>query len=203
MAKGYIYIMTNRSFNRNIVKIGYARDVEARRKSLSTTNLPYEYMIYATYETQGNIEDKKLHKLLDTLDEDLRLNKNREFYEMSPEKAYEILEAIATISGTRDKLSAPNVEKYEEENAKNKKPPIDFYKCGIPEGAELVYVENPEVRVTVFEARKVLYNEVITSLTAIVKELKNAKHISGTSYFTYNGRLITDIAKETQWKEYI
>lgn len=84
MAKGYIYIMTNRSFNRNIVKIGYARDVEARRKSLSTTNLPYEYMIYATYETQGNIEDKKLHKLLDTLDEDLRLNKNREFYEMSP-----------------------------------------------------------------------------------------------------------------------
>ena len=36
MAKGYIYIMTNPCL-KGMVKIGYARNVEARRKQLSTT----------------------------------------------------------------------------------------------------------------------------------------------------------------------
>ena len=47
MSKGYIYIMTNPCL-KNMVKIGYAADVEARRKQLSTTALPYEYEVYAT-----------------------------------------------------------------------------------------------------------------------------------------------------------
>ena len=52
---GYIYIMTNPAL-RDMVKIGYATDVELRRQQLSTTALPYEYEIYATYETPGNLE---------------------------------------------------------------------------------------------------------------------------------------------------
>lgn len=71
MAKGYIYIMTNPALH-DMVKIGYATDVENRRQQLSTTALPYDYEIYATYETCGNLEDKKLHKLIDNLNSDLR-----------------------------------------------------------------------------------------------------------------------------------
>ncbi len=55
---GYIYIMTNPAL-KNMVKIGYAADVEARRRQLSTSALPYEFEIYATYETPGKLEDKK------------------------------------------------------------------------------------------------------------------------------------------------
>ena len=91
MAKGYIYIMTNPCLQ-NMVKIGYATDVEERRKQLSTTALPYEYEIYAVYETPGKLEDKKLHKLIDNLNPDLRVSKNREFFVMAPEDAYELLE---------------------------------------------------------------------------------------------------------------
>lgn len=47
MSEGYIYIMTNPCLH-DMVKIGYASDVEARRKQLSTTALPFEYEIYAT-----------------------------------------------------------------------------------------------------------------------------------------------------------
>lgn len=71
MAEGYIYIMTNPCLH-DMVKIGYASDVEARRKQLSTTALPFEYEIYATYETSGQLEDKKLHELIDTLNPKLR-----------------------------------------------------------------------------------------------------------------------------------
>ena len=42
----------------------------------------------------------------------------------------------------------------------------------------------------------------ITSLSAVVGGIKGVKAIAGPSYFTYNGRLITDIANETQWKDY-
>ena len=103
MAEGYIYVMTNPCLH-DMVKIGYASDVEARRKQLSTTALPFEYEIYATYETSGQLEDKKLHELIDTLNPKLRLAKNREFFAMSAEKAYQLLEAIAIISGSADKL---------------------------------------------------------------------------------------------------
>jgi len=44
---GYIYIMTNPAL-KNMVKIGFATDVETRRQQLSTTALPYDYEIYAT-----------------------------------------------------------------------------------------------------------------------------------------------------------
>ena len=100
---GYIYIMTNPSL-KDMVKIGFASDVEARRKSLSTTALPYEYEIYATYMTSGKLEDKKLHKMIDNLNPDIRVSKTREFFVMTPEEAFELLEAIATISGTTSKL---------------------------------------------------------------------------------------------------
>ncbi len=103
MSKGYIYIMTSPCL-KDMVKIGYAANVEERRKQLSTTALPYEYEIYATYETSGKLEDKKLHKLIDNLNPDLRVSKNREFFVMSAEEAYDLLEAIATISGSQDKL---------------------------------------------------------------------------------------------------
>lgn len=197
MAKGYIYIMTNPCL-KDMVKIGYATDVEARRKQLSTTALPYEYEVYATYETSGNLEDKKLHKMIDSLNPDLRISKNREFFVLSPEDAYELLEAIATISGTKEKLKKKSAARTIVQ--KTKRPPVNFAKCNIPVGAELVYVEDSSVIAIVVDERKVLYNDEITSLSAISDKIKGYS-TSGPSFFTYNGKLVTDIAKETQWKD--
>ena len=198
MAKGYIYIMTNPALN-GMVKIGYATDVEMRRQQLSTTALPYEYEIYATYETSGNLEDKKLHRMIDNLNPDLRVSKNREFFVMTPNQAYELLESIATISGTSDKLK--KVKMVPEKVQKTKKPAINFKECGIPEGAELVFVDDPNVKVTVVDEHKVLYNNEITSLSAIAKQIKGYP-VAGPHFFTYNDKLLDDIAYETQWKEY-
>ena len=197
MAKGYIYIMTNPCLQ-NMVKIGYATDVEERRKQLSTTALPYDYEIYATYETPGKLEDKKLHKLIDNLNPDLRVSKNREFFVMSPEDAFDLLEAIAMISGSQDRLHKRNATTPTEQRAK--KPAVNFQKCNIPIGAELVFMDDPTVRVTVVSDRKVQYNNEITSLSAVAKSIKGYS-VAGPSFFTYNGKLVAEIARETQWKE--
>ena len=63
MAKGYIYIMTNPAL-KDMVKIGYASDVVLRRKQLSTTALPYEYEIYATYETSDVHSEKAVNNCI-------------------------------------------------------------------------------------------------------------------------------------------
>lgn len=204
MSKGFIYIMTNPCL-KNMVKIGYATDVESRRKQLSTTALPYEYEVYATYETSGNLEDKKLHKLIDNLNPDLRVSKNREFFMMSPDEAYELLETIALISGTQEKLSLAVDDSADDATLQSarhpRRSPINFEKCHIPVGAELVYIEDSSVVVTVESERKVIYKDEITSLSAIVGQMKGVKSIQGSLYFTYNGRPLIDIANEMQWKD--
>lgn len=199
MAKGYIYIMTNPCLQ-NMVKIGYATDVEERRKQLSTTALPYDYEVYATYETPGNLEDKKLHKLIDNLNPDLRVSKSREFFIMSPMEAYELLETIATISGSQDKLQKVKCATAEPSTQKTRRSAINFAQCGIPVGAELVYTDDTNVKVIVESDRKVIYNNELTSLSAIVCKIKGVDHINGPAYFTYNGKPIIEIAEETQWK---
>lgn len=149
MSEGYIYVMTNPCLH-DMVKIGYASDVEARQKQLSTTALPFEYEIYATYETSGQLEDKKLHELIDTLNPKLRLAKNREFFAMSAEKAYRLLEAIAIISGSADKLKRVAQKQGETtagsskrqthgsgSSVRKQRPAINFQKCGIPVGPSL------------------------------------------------------------------
>ena len=199
MAKGYIYIFTNPALS-GMVKIGFASDVERRRKELSTTALPYDYEVYATYETNGNLEDKKLHKLIDNLNPDLRVSKSREFFIMTPEEAYELLEAIALISGTKDKLKRM-VQPGNASQQAIRRPPINFAKCGIPIGAVLVSTDDPTQSVTVVAERKVEYNNEITSLSAVAQQIKGTKYpAQGPMYFTYNGKLVADIYNETQGK---
>ncbi len=191
MAKGYIYIMTNPVL-KDMVKIGYATDVESRRKQLSTTALPYEYEVYATYETSGNLEDKKLHKLIDNLNPDLRITKNRELFVLTLERAYELLESIAIISDIKDKLK--KVKNDTSKKQKTKRPPVNFVKCNIPMGAEQVFTEDSSVKVIVVDERKVQYKDEITSLSAISDGIKGYS-TSGPTYFTYQGKTIAQIAE--------
>ncbi len=106
---GYIYVLTNESFHRdNWIKIGYAEDVEKRVKELSGTSVPLPYEIYCTYEIpriQGVKDpDKLLHDLITKLNPSLRISPNREFFEMLPTDAYDMLSAIARMHDRADKL---------------------------------------------------------------------------------------------------
>ena len=108
---GAIYILTNKAFS-NLVKIGYADDLSKRVAQLNSSDaLPYPFEVYAYYTVPSRLTDLKLHGLIDKLNPSLRTRsvvngrtRVREFFELSPEDAYSILEAIAEISDTRDHL---------------------------------------------------------------------------------------------------
>jgi len=57
------------------------------------------------------------------------------------------------------------------------------------------------VKVIVVSERKVQYNNEITSLSAVAKGIKGYS-VAGPSCFSYNGKIVADIARETQWKEW-
>lgn len=120
------------------------------------------------------------------------------FHGKDPEDAYELLESIATISGTKDKLK--KVKTVPAKKQKTKRPPVNFFKCNIPVGAELVFSDDPSVVVVVVDERKVQYKDEITSLSAISDRIKGYS-TSGPSLFTYKGKTISQIAEETQWKD--
>lgn len=117
---GVIYILTNPSFP-DYVKIGYATDIEARLKQLNRSEaIPFAFRVYAVYKVNSALTDKELHKLIDILNPDLRTIENfdgkervKEFYAMSPEDAYSLLECIAKISGTQDMLCRLTPEGHE------------------------------------------------------------------------------------------
>lgn len=110
MSKGYIYIMTNPSFSQ-FVKIGWAADVEQRKRDLDASSaVPYSFKIYATLSVDdiGNTRsDVFVHNLIGMLRPELRsVEKNdagkivrqREFFQMEAEEAYELLEQIAGLN---------------------------------------------------------------------------------------------------------
>ena len=104
---GYIYILTNESFHKsNWVKIGYTTNIKNRLRELSNTSVPIPYDVYATYEVplSAGIADKALHSLIQKLNPNLRLTANREFFEIEPWDAYDVLESMAIIHDRKDKL---------------------------------------------------------------------------------------------------
>jgi len=206
---GCIYILTNPSFP-EYVKIGYASDLEKRLKQLNRSEtIPYAFRAYAIYEVEKALTDKELHKLIDRLNPDLRTIDNfdgkervKEFFAMSPEDAYAILESIAKISGTTDRLKKMKPEGHEIEDEKmaqeikesSRRGPFRFGECGIPTGAELVYIDDPTIKVKVVDDRHIQYGNETTSLSALAQRLKGFDHpVQGTLWFTYQGEVLADL----------
>ncbi len=206
---GVIYILTNPAFP-EYIKIGYAGNLEDRLKHLNRSEtIPFAFRVYAIYEVESKLTDRELHKLIDTLNPDLRTvetfdgrQRVKEFYAMSAEDAYLLLECIAKISGTQDRLKRMAPEGHEvfdaqlaEENREiARRGPFRFSECKIPFGSELLFVDDPEIKVTVVDDRHIQYNGQETSLSRLAQDIKGFDHpVQGTLWFTYNGERLADI----------
>lgn len=215
MSAGVIYILTNPSFP-DYVKIGYANNIERRLQELNRSEcIPFAFRVYATYEVNSRLSDKKIHAIIDRLNPNLRSIENfngqkrvREFYAMSPEDAYAILAAIAEIHGCEDKLklippSEDDVEAAEtaedvKEEKKERLAPFAFSLCDIPIGATIEYSNNADEKsgltCIVIDDHTVEYDGKKWSLSALATELTQSKwSVAGPRYFKYNGEWLNDI----------
>ena len=212
--KGVIYILQNPAF-KEYVKIGYAHDIEKRLRQLNRSEtIPFAFRVYAIYEVKSALTDMELHKLIDNLNPDLRTietfdgkKRVKEFYAMSPEDAYSILESIAKISGTIDCLKRLTPEGHEilddeianevKENAR--RGPFRFSEVGIKIGEKIVYIEDTSIQPIVVDDRHIEWNNQTTSLSALAQQLKNFNHaVQGTLWFTHKGVKLTDLRDQME-----
>lgn len=215
MSQGFIYILTNPSFPQ-YVKIGYATDVKQRLDELNrSTAVPFAFRVYATYEVDSALSDKKLHSILDKLNPELRSTEEvdgkrriREFYAMTPEDAFSILEAIAEINGFRHRLKkwkATANEQADEalaqeinEQHQERWAPFAFSLCNISIGEQIEFCssgsEHDGVLCTVVSDRRVEYDGKRWSLTGLANHLLNTTAIMhGPRYYKYKGEWLNDI----------
>ena len=211
--KGVIYILTNPSFP-EYVKIGYAKDIEQRLLQLNRSEtIPFAFRVYATYDVVTPLSDLILHDLIDGLNPDLRAietfngkKRTREFYEMTPEYAYNILSSIAKLSGTESRLKRIKPEGHEVEDIKMaeeaekayRRGPFTFSSVGINPGEIISFVPDCSITATVVDDKHIRIGETVTSLSGAAKSILHKNALQGPKYWSYNGRILNDIRTEKE-----
>ncbi len=219
-SQGYVYILTNPSFREDWVKIGKSsRPVDVRSKELDNTAVPLPFEIYATLKTEkyGKVE-KIIHKQIDRLT-DLRIRQNREFFNIAPSVALDIMRDTAdlleedselavyvdgkpVISKSKDedqKLNATNEKKKREKQ----KASFKFHMIGLNVGDTIVF-DALNLPVKVASDNKIEYDGRLWSLSAFTAEFLPAEQqntsgaYQGPKYFSYDGKVLNDLRLEAE-----
>jgi T5orf172 domain len=201
--KGIVYVLTNPAMPK-IVKIGLTTrgGIEQRMKELFTTGVPVPFeCVFACDVDDCEAVEKALHIAFGPN----RIHPKREFFNIEPEQPIAILklfqkkdvtsEVNKEIDATTTLLDREAGEKLK----KQKRPPLNFAEMNIPEGSTLTFNhEDIDAEVIVIADKKVSYNQKEYSLTRLTKELLNLDYdIQPTRYWSFNGKLLTDIYEET------
>lgn len=207
---GYIYVLTNPSFN-EWIKIGFAKDVDARVRQLNRTECtPFGFRVYATYKVNTELTDKKVHAIIDKLNPDLRSKDTikgkervREFYAMSPESAYELLYAIAEINGMEKNVTLVKASKDEQSQAKEaeevenndkRNANFRFSMCNLKPGDKVEFIRDANIKATIVDDKRVEYNGQTMTLTALARLLTGiTRALAGPTYFTYKGTPLNEL----------
>ena len=214
--QGYVYILTNPSFREDWVKIGKSsRPVDVRSKELDNTAVPLPFEIFATLRTSKYEKVEKLiHKTIDRLT-DLRIRQNREFFNVQPQVALDILKDIATTidDAVVDEINLKKhtIQQYNDEEEQNEcveshkkaRPRFKFSMVNIPIGATLIFTpSNLEVRVAgddTIEYQERIYKLSPFTGTFMPESKRNTSGAyQGAKYFTYQGKLLDDLRSEIE-----
>jgi hypothetical protein len=212
--KGIVYILTNPCLD-GWVKIGMSDkdDIQDRLAELNNpSNIPLSFRAFALYYVENPQEvEKGIHNLIDTIDDTLRAieqkesgrNRKREFYKISPEKAFEVFKQVAKFRGDIEFLQMVQPSETEQkidEIIQQKRPRLNLKEIGIPAKATLNFVNDESITcVADIENNKLIYEDSSYSLSALAIKLLNEKcgwnisSIAGGSYFKYNGNTLNDI----------
>lgn len=206
--KGYVYILTNPSFRDDWVKIGKSsRSVDIRSKELDNTAVPLPFEIYATAKTvKYNELDLTLHHLIDQLT-DLRIRQNREFFNISPSMALQILKEGARLLDDVEivqyKDGKPITPESNEKEVYRIRFPFKFPMCNIEIGETITFIPTG-IDVVVATENKVEYEDRLWTLSAFVgsflpeEQQNNSGAYQGPKYFSYKSKPLDILRKELE-----
>ncbi len=195
-----VYIFTNEGMP-GLCKIGYTtrNDVKDRAKELYTTGVPYPFQIYyACQVINGKNIEKILHKLFD----EFRVNHNREFFEIDPEKVILALQLASPIDVTPKENEYLTAEEIKEiKNLEKKRlSNFTFQQADIPIGSILHFCRNSDITCSVFSDNTVIFNGQIMSLTEAARNtgLIPYYELQGPKFWLYEDEPLTSRRKRIQ-----
>jgi len=204
---GVLYVLTN-PLMPGLVKIGCTTGpVEDRIKALSSaTGVPVAFQChFAAQVDQMTAKEKTLHQLFS----DKRVNPNREFFQVPPEKVVLAIRMGSFTEVTPGKVDIPQEEEQALEKAEQaetkRRSRISLEAIGVKPGAVLTLSRDEDVHATVVSGNRVEYEGQKMSLSAsAVAALHNLGYTlgaaSGSDYWMYEGKTLDEIriAKEAE-----
>lgn len=201
------------------MKIGKSsRPVDVRSKELDNTAVPLPFEIYATLYTEKYDQiEKKIHKQIDRLT-DLRIRQNREFFNIAPSVALDIMRDMSELVDDAElavyKNGKPVISNSKEDDKAIKndietkqrhrqKPPFKFHMVGLNVGDTVIF-DALNLPVRVASDDKVEYEGRFYSLSAFTgtflpleKQIPSGAY-QGPKYFSYNGKVLSELRNEIE-----
>ena len=205
MAENYsqiVYVLTNPAMP-GIVKIGKTTqlEVEERMKQLYSTGVPVPFECAFACQVKDAAEvERALHFAFGNG----RINPNREFFKIEPERVIAVLKLLKVedITTQVEKTIESDVTAADKQSGQNlkdaRRPRMNFHELNIPNGSVLVSKDG-SVQVTVVGEKKVNFNGVICSLTAATRKvlgLPDDYPLQPSPHWTFNGRSVKEIYDE-------
>lgn len=188
--KEIIYILINEAMP-GYVKIGQTTNLEQRIRSLDTTSIPLPFeCFYACSVKNSNFVEKQLHDAF----MDQRVRSSREFFEVSPERVVSALKLAEIENVTPGNDFVESQEDQQALNQARKRRSIfNFEMVDIPFGAEIVYVNDENIKAVVIDKKLIKFDDEITSLSASAQKLLGYPYqVQGTVYWMYEGETLDE-----------
>ena len=187
-----VYVLINEAMP-GYVKIGRTDSLENRIRTLDNSSVPLSFeCFYAARVKDSVLVEKLLHDAF----ADHRVRKNREFFEISPDRVVAAIKigAIEEVTPGVDYVEGDDDQKALE-RARIRRSNFNFEMVKIPVGAELQFVRDESLTCRVIDAKRVAFKDEITSLSAAAQiALKNMglnwKAVQGPMYWLYEGETL-------------
>ena len=202
MAYGIIYIMTTSV--EGLIKIGRTDNFNARMNILEQNgywNVSGLKRFYAVRVDDYIEKEKLIHTIFSKSQV-----ANSELFALDKNLAKDMLDAF------EGEIIYPEQPKKQTNNniptnKKKQKSPTRFYMVNIPVGSTLVFIKDPTKTVTtVDDINKVNLNGEVMAISEAASRLRGKNNrgeypsTCGQAWFTYNGRLITELRNEIDKK---
>jgi hypothetical protein len=201
---GYVYILKNEAMP-GMYKIGITgrNDLDKRINELynGMTNIPLPFnCVFACKVENYKVVEKIIHNAF----RDSRVNPNREFFTINPDRVIPLLEHLQIEDETENitnkiNETVPEVDKDANINYTRKRPNFNFIEMGINIGEKIEFSRDDVfVEVTVVSEKLVKYNDIEYALTRLTSELLKINYsVRPLLYWKYKGKYLHEYYNET------